>query len=401
MKNQFKKVILFYPPNEKKHSLYGETIAFLSKHHHLLYTPSKSYSSYSLMRLSRNYFLRKIYLNFIRPHISFIELKNIFFPNKNIQKSKNLKFDLIYSTNYIPSIPGSYILDLENVSALGGYDYYRLNKSKIGQSFESDDCKAIICWNEASKESLLATIKSEKFIKKIHVLPFAIKKERIKKKLQIGKIRLLFVSSINNPQDFEMKGGIIALEVYKELVDRFNNIEFVIRSKLSNRIKKKYSNLKNLVLIEEYLSDKEFSKLLSETDILLEPIPGIQLMIECLKFRIPAVVFDFWAAPEIIFDGKNGFIIDSRSIFGDKKNMKKYIQNMGHNFLKLYSPVKKSVFNEYINKTSILISNKMLRDKMMRYANNLLNKGRPYNSQQRNKLLLNIINRATKSSVKI
>jgi len=46
-------------------------------------------------------------------------------------------------------------------------------------------------------------------------------------------------------------------------------------------------------------------ELFLSSDVLLEPLPGMDLMIKCMEFGIPAVCFDYECPYEIIINKKN------------------------------------------------------------------------------------------------
>ena len=204
---------------------------------------------------------------------------------------------------------------------------------------------------------------------------------------------MLFVSSSNNPLDFEYKGGIIALEIYKNLLKKNKNLEFIIRSNVPKWIKIKYGRLEGLKFIESFLSRKDLEELISSSSLLLEPVPGIQLLLECMKFSLPVISFDYWATPEMVIDKKSGIIIDSSKIFGNKDNIEEYIKNHNLNYLKLYKrKVSKDIINEYSKKTEELLKNKILINKMGRNAKRLTEKGNTYNFNTQLKKIKKIIN---------
>lgn len=371
------KRILFYPM-EKWHSVYNPMIEFLSKHFILTYftnaTPRRNF----------NPKMKYLYYKYFRKYVSLGELKG--------RKEEKLpKCDLIFASNTIPPFPHKYILSLENVTALGGYDYNRLDKEKIKREFESERCKAIICWNEMAKESLIRTIDCSNFKDKIHIIPFAIKSDKIIKRHTLFQINLLFVSSINNPYDFESKGGIIALEIYKRLCDKYF-LNFYVRAEVPKWIKKKYGTLRGLTFIDKYLPNQEMKELYLKSDILLEPIPGINVLLESMNYAIPAVAFNFWMTYEMILDGRSGFIIDTKEILGNPANMEDYLKNLNIRWLKL-KPTKR-MMDEYAEKVERLISDWALRKEMSKNAKALVSKDGFYSLQQMKFSLLSIFNKA-------
>ncbi len=378
-----KKTIALYPFNQKRHSIYGPTIDLLSREYILIYTPQETLAPGPLFRFLRKRYPRYIYLKFLRP----------FLPQKKPAEGAFPPCDLIFASNSIPS-KGDYVLDLEIVTALGGYDYEKLDKKRLEREFSEKRCRAIICWNQASKESLLQTLACASFRHKISVIPFSINSTPVSREKH-ATVNLLFVSSLNNPLDLELKGGIIALETYALLKKDYPSLTLTVRSQVSEKIKKKYGCLDGLTIIDRPLSAAELEKLFSQTDILLEPVPGFGLLLDCMNFKIPAIIFDFWALPEMVHEGKNGFVVDSSILFGNKKYMPEYVRTMNFRLLNLYeSRIDQELLRTYVEKAKILIENEGLRKKMGDYAKSMLGLQGDYSLVKRDKKLLRVIHRA-------
>ncbi|HLC31403.1 MAG TPA: hypothetical protein VJK51_01940 [Candidatus Nanoarchaeia archaeon] len=393
--NLKQKKVALYPQHTKWHSVYNPTIELLSKNYTLIYHPQSGVVKESFFsKISRNPTVRLLYLKLIRPVISFEELKLFFKPKMEFLEHS----DVIFSSNTIPPGEDPFILDLENVTALGGYDYRRLNKEKIEKQLSDKRCKAIICWNEISKKSLIETINSDKFKHKLFVLPFSIKSSTIKKQYSKKKVNLLFVSSVNNIYDFELKGGIIALEAYKQLVEKYQNVSFYVRAKVPKKIKKIYGGLRGLHFIEEFLPEKQMRTLFLNSDILFEPVPGINLLLDCMNYGLPSVCFNFWMIPEMCLDRKNGLIVDARKMLGDPQYIEDYLCHLSLRWMKLYShTIDKDILDEFILKTSQLIEDPALREKMGKQAKKMVSDNEIYSLRKRNEKIKQIFNDSLRS----
>ena len=390
-----KKTIAIYPFHMKRHGIYGSTLDFLRKNYDLIYYPRESKKPGVFHDLSHNKLIRNIYFRYIRRFISLNELLRVF--RKDVKRDLGEKYDLLFAMNGIPDVEGNFVIDIENIIGLGGNDYHRLNREHIKEALESPRCKAIICWNEISKRSVVEFVKSKKIEKKIVVIPFATKWKKVQKPRSKRKIDLLFVSSVNNPGDFERKGGIMALEVFSRLSEKHKDLRFNVRAKVSDKIKEKYAEVNGINFIESFLSDKEMKKLFLETDVLLEPVPGFNLLLECMEYKIPVVSSNFWASPEMIIDNKSGFIIDFEKIFGDRKNVLEYTKNLEINTLKFYGgKIDEGLIENYVEKVGRLIEDKNLRENMGEYASNMLRPGKYYSVEKRNKALKKILDNALK-----
>ena len=389
MESKFKsKKLLIYPPRQG-HTLFKETLLCLGKNYTLI-NPSEKRSnldSFSKSFLKKIY-LRKFYHEHIRKYLSLNDLRNIF------KNEEEIDCDLILSINSIPPYNKPYILSLEIITALTGYNYQKLDKNKIKRQFENKNCRAIIAWNESAKNSLIKTINCKKFTNKISIVPFSIQSKKIPSKtLHSNQVNILFVSSINNPQDFEFKGGLIALETYRQLVKEYSNLSFTIRAKVPNQIKKEYGSIKGLKIIEEFLPAEAMEKLFLNSDILLVPVPGINLLLDCMNYKLPVVAFDFWVIPEMVINKKTGLLIGCSPIFGKKKDIETFVKNLHLNYFKLCKKnIDSQIINAFYDSTLQLIENKRLRQKMGDNSKKMLEKGGQYNLDSINTKFLKIIN---------
>jgi len=371
--------LIFFPYEQKVNSIYNETFSFLKSNYNFIYAPSKISQ---LTKLKNNLLIRDSYyflINVLRKLGLKSKNKEIIFPKES----------LLFCFNQLPPEGYNFILDLEIVIGLSKYDYHKLNKEYLKSRLESKYCKSILCWNNSSYQSLVNLIDCSNFKNKIKIIPFGRKSSKFIKK-ENKNINLLFVSSVNNPKDFETKGGILALEVYSQLAKKFNNLKFYIRANVPKSIEKKYKNIPGIIFLKKYLSQKEMNSLLKNSDILLEPVPGISLMLECMDYKIVPVSFDYWCIKDMIFNKKSGFLIDSSSIFGKSYN-DLYFKNLKDNYDKLYDlEILKKFIQEYVLKLEKLIYDKKLKKKMGNYQKGLLVSG-PFQPERRNLKLKKII----------
>lgn len=380
-----KKNLVIYPFNSRLHTIYNLTLDIFSKNYNLHYNFLKKDNFY---KLKNNLFLKKIYY-FIIPFIKKIKKR---WARLQKETKINPENNLLFCFNELPPKEFDFILDLEIVTGMSGYEYDKLDKEYISERLTSNKCKAIICWNKSSYLSLTKTIDCSKFKNKIKIIPFSGEELNIKKVTK-ENINFLFVSSINNPDAFETKGGLIALEAYSILSKRHNNIKFFVRANIKEDIIKKYKDTPGLIFLKSYLSDKKMKELMLNSDILFEPIPGIELLLECMSFGIPAISFNFWCIEEMILNGKSGFLIDSSKIFGSKKNMEEYVKNTNENYKKLYKVEECNKYvEEFVNKCEILIKNRKLLNKMREEQQSFVKIGGKHNMQKRSNNLINLIN---------
>lgn len=382
-----KRKIILYPFNQKFHNLYDETINLFSDKYSLVYSPSKKSKFYNL---KNNHFIRKSYYNLINLMRKYNKKDKI----KEVFPSSFSKEDILFCFNQLPPEGVDFILDLEMVTGISGYNYDNLDREYIKKRLSNNNCKKIICWNKSSYESLVKIIDSKSFKHKIQIIPFSrVPQSIFIKRKSLGKqINLLFVSSMNNPGDFENKGGIIALESYKEFNKLYPDSKFFVRANVPKKIEKKYRNVPGLFFIKKYLPNHKMQELFLNSDILLEPVPGIALLLECMDYQIPPISLDYWCIKDMVFNDKSGILFDSTKIFGSMKNTEKYFKDLFENYKKLSQ---KEIVNFYVplfvNSLVRLKENDLFFNKLRNFQRRLLEKDGKFNSSLRNMSLVEII----------
>ena len=278
---------------------------------------------------------------------------------------------LTYATGHLVFRKEPWIVDLEFVTQLTGYNikHFKKYKKLIERVFASEYCQKIICWTEAGKKTVLANMNWEDFAHKIEVVPLAVrKKDFVKEYNNKTKIKLLFVGSANIPREFEYKGGKEVLEAFVVLHRKYSNLELVIRSDVPKEIKTKYKGLDNLRIIEKIIPWKQLEQEFKSADIFLFPshhTPGLAIL-DAMSYELPVITTDVWANPELVTDGKTGFVIRK------SEKLQYYVENFipnwdyqsGSQFMKAIEIVDIKVVEELVGKTSILIENKELRRSM-------------------------------------
>ena len=390
-----KKTITLYPFEKPRHSLYNEIIKSLSKKYNVIYNPKRERGTLQFQfRMSKIYPLRLFYHKYIR---KFIRVNDIRFMFKKEEKEKHPE-GLIYTIAKIPPYKNDYIIDLEKPTSLADHDFNKLDKKYLEKQFSDPKCKAIIPWYDITKRTLCEILDCNKFKHKIKVIPFGIKSDKIKKNHDKKEVNLLFVSSMNNPFMFGVNGGILTLEVYSKLVKKYDNLTFTMRSHVPEWVKRKYGHLKGLKFIEEFIPRKELNEIFLDTDILIEPLPGNNLMLQCMNFAIPGVVFDHWELPEFIVDGKNGFNVDCSRHFGSVETREEIIDHLKHHHINLIRMNRrkwdKNTIDDFVDKTSKLIEDRKSRIKMGKNAKSMVEKGGRYNLDKMKKNILKIFKEA-------
>lgn len=112
-------------------------------------------------------------------------------------------------------------------------------------------------------------------------------------------------------------------------------------------------------------------------------------LLEAMSIGLPLVATNIFAIPEIIEDGKNGFLINTP--LSDFRN---YVPSFFDRELIKRKRIK-MVINELVEKLSILIENSSLRRRMGKYGRQLVERGK-FSIKERNEKLRRIYEESIK-----
>lgn len=304
--------------------------------------------------------------------------------------------DLIHSTRGILQIKPKkpWIVDLESGEIFTSFNWNALKnpivKRIITNSLRSKKCKKILPQSGAANKTLHMAIDCSKFEDKIEVLYLAMrpcKKKKIKRK--DNKIVLSFIG-----KGFYGKGTHDLLKAYEILIKKYKNLELKIKG---DEFPEKYKNLKKLPglkLIKGFFPrDKLFEKMYLSSDIFVLPTHqdnyGV-VFLEAMSAGLPIVGTENMTVPELIEDGKNGFLIKSTYSwenyvpYGKRKKL-----------LEDWKRIHPEIVKQLVEKLSILIENKKLREKMGKESRRMIEKGK-LSIKERNKKLEKIYREALK-----
>ncbi len=308
--------------------------------------------------------------------------------------------DLTYATGHLVFRKEPWVVDLEFVTQLAGYNlrHFKRYKKLIEKVLVSEYCKKIICWTEAGKKTVLLNMNCESFAHKIEVVPLAVrKKDFVKDYSDKEKVKLLFVGSANITEEFAYKGGTIILEAFVLLHQKYPNLELVIRSDIPQQIKDKYAGLDNLRLIEGIIPWEQLEEEFKSADIFLFPshsTPGLAIL-DAMSYELPVVTTDVWANPEMVEDGKTGFVIrkSERVPYYTESFIPNWDYHSGSKFMKSIETTDPKVVEELVDKTSLLVENKELRKRMGRAGREEIENGK-FSLEKRNERLKRIFDEA-------
>jgi len=290
-----------------------------------------------------------------------------------------------------------WIVDVEHAPSFANYQAASLLKdgyrNKIIKLLSSASCKKIIPWTDAAKKSLENAFRDERVNKKMEVVYPAVDIKNIGAKRDGVSVKFLVASRF-----FYEKGGKQALEVFEKL-DKKYDVELSVLSIVPEEIKKKYSKIKTINFIEKIFvtSDRPnaiFEDYYSKYDILFNltfaDTFGLA-SIEAMSCGMPVLGTNLFSMPEIVEDGKTGFLVNSPVSCLNEDFSLKYHKDFGN--LEVFFSEIKATHPEFINdvasKASLLIEDSKLRHSMSRNAKKSVESGK-FSIKTRNRQLRRI-----------
>lgn len=139
------------------------------------------------------------------------------------------------------------------------------------------------------------------------------KRER---KREAAALRLLFAGVW-----FRRKGGLVLWEAYLRVRKRFGQkVQLTILGPLPEKVKSQKSKFKSLGIVQhDYVPyDRLVGEFYPSADILVHVPPKVEgyglVVEEAMSFGLPVVASNIGALPELVVDGKTGFLIEPGSV---------------------------------------------------------------------------------------
>jgi len=308
--------------------------------------------------------------------------------------------DLIYAYNHPVFRKKPWVVNVEWAHVLIGRDmrHFTRYKRSVERLLASEYCKKILTWTEMAKKSILMNFNCADFEHKIEVIPPAVHSKDFVKDYSQDKVRLLFIASVNDPGDFESKGGKEALQTFTTLNRKYDNLELVVRAKVPKHIRDKYAGFNNLKIIEEILPWQLLEEEFKQADIFLFPSHLLHntVVLEAMSYELPVVTTEIGASNgEYVEDGVTGFVVASPEkvpYFLGNFILTSETIHRGR-LIKATQSVDARVVDELVAKTSLLIENLNLRRKMGKAARWEIEHGN-FSLEKRNERLKRIFDEA-------
>lgn len=270
-------------------------------------------------------------------------------------------------------------------------------KGTIKKALNLRYLKKIIFQIELGKEAFLHEY-GEDLREKTDVVARAEILKHFKKNYNKDRVKILFVNSGNRTDErtFYTKGGAEVVEAFLRLQEIYrDDVELVLRTVMPKKVKERLSHYRNIKSIERIIPLEELEREWKSADIFVHPHYGnmSHVIIEALSYGLPVVTTDAWATPELIEDGKTGFLVHN-------PKATRFTEGTLFHFLdpKYIREIMKGpdpqIVEGLVEKLSILIENYELRRRMGETARKEVNRGR-FSLKRRNEKLLRILEAAT------
>jgi len=301
--------------------------------------------------------------------------------------------DIVHSTRGIIQVKQKrpWIIDLECGPIFTSFNWKAMQnpliRKTIMAALTSKNCKKILPQSNAAKRTFIQAIGEknyEKIKNKVEVLYLSLrpcKKRRNNRKH--GKVILSFVG-----RSFYGKGGPHLLKAYEILTKKYKNLEINYKGDIPQEWMKFAKKLTGFKHVKGYLSREElFEKMYLSSDIYVMPTNkdnyGV-VFLEAMSAGLPIVSTTSMTVPEIVKDGKNGFLVKT-----DLSHENYYTRIKDYEKRRI--KIDWNIVNQLVEKLSILIDDKKLREKMGKAGRKMIeDKNGKFSIEKRNNELRKI-----------
>lgn len=382
---------IYLDTSGKMHSLYNNLINEPPEGYKFINEPTKWDASCKKM-----FEIRKLYL-FSQSLPNTVAPLNLL--KAYVEKRKKLpeETDLTYSTGHLIFRNENWVTDLENITQFTGWNIKHLKnyKNLVEKKLNSNNCKKIIPWTEAGKKTILMNLDCSKIMDKIETVHLAVPPKKFKKNFSTDKIKILFVSSANFPNDFDTKGGKEVLEAFTVLCKKYSDLELVMRSYVPSQLYEKYKDFPNIKILNSVIPWEQLETEFQNSDIFLFPsynTPGLAIL-DAMSYELPIVTTNVWGNQEMVKDGINGLLVDKSTKLNYYNNTFIPLWGTSEFFSKIKNNVDMKIVEDIVDKTSLLIEDEKTRRKLGRNGRNMIENG-IFSINHRNKKLKYIFDNA-------
>lgn len=324
---------------------------------------------------------KKFFISNLSKNVLRFGVDNFPIPLPNAHKTRTDKpYDLIHCAHSMSLNKTPWVADFESAWQLWiSIRKFGPGKKSVSKILLDEHCKKIMPWTEVIKQDILELFPNKKIEEKMTVVNPAVPLlEKVKK---TNNIKLIFISRY-----FWIKGGLVALETFKKLKERYD-MKIVFVSNTPEKLKEKYRDVgidfRNLMSREKIIHE------LGESDIFFYPsfvdTFGFQPL-ESMSLGVPIVTVNTGGTKncrEITEDGKTGFVIDFPYYKGNEIYKKVY--DIGN--------PERRLIEQLYKRTSKLIEDSSLRRKMSINCRKVIKDGK-FSIKVRNKKLKEVYENA-------
>lgn len=305
--------------------------------------------------------------------------------------------DIVHSTRGIIQVKQKkpWIIDLECGPIFTSFNWRAMKnplvRKMIMGSLTSGNCKKILPQSEAAKRTFIQAIGEKNYEKikdKVEVLYLALRPCEYKREKRTDKkVVLSFVG-----RSFYGKGGPHLLKAYEILTKKYKNLELRYKGDIPPEWEGFAKKLPGFKVIEGYLPREELFKVMYlPADIYVMPTNkdnyGV-VFLEAMSAGLPIVSTTSMTVPEIVEDGKNGFLVKTdlshENYYGRKTE-----------YERIRKRVDPDIVKQLVEKLSILIEDKKLREKMGKEGKKMIeDPNGKFSIERRNKELKRIYDEA-------
>ena len=232
--------------------------------------------------------------------------------------------DIIYSYNHLvtrrrPKTP--WVVQVEWPHILIGRGLHWISRrylEVIEKSLLDNNCKKIFTWTQTAKGAFRMYPHWGPLQAKTEVIPPAIHpKGPIERVYDKGTINLLFVGSINDIHEFDLKGGLEVLKAAYALKENYaqnrskHKIHLIIRASVPRYLGEAASRGHTIEVLDKPVSGEELDRLYKEADIFVFPSHLAQnhTPLEAISYGLPVVTTYIGSSfGEYIENKKTGFV---------------------------------------------------------------------------------------------
>jgi len=291
----------------------------------------------------------------------------------------------------IPLNNSPWVLDIEHVNSFVGFQpgrHLSNVKTEVESRLSSSNCKKILPWSEAGKQSLLHGLDTKNFKHKIEVVYPAMAPIKKVKKIKHDKPTVLYIGN-----NFYEKGARELLQAFDRVKKKID-LKLIIVSNTPREYLEKYGKqvefhepkIPRQKIIDEFYAKSDVFVLPSYHDTF-----GV-VYEEAMNTMTPPIATDVFAIPEIIEDG--GITLKTPvSYYNDKYQFNwKSWEEFG-------DYIKRHQFPEFVDKLSKsmikILEDDSMRKKMARRGRELIERGK-ISVESRNENLRRIYEEALK-----